>query len=484
MENEMELQQIIYKTLAVQIEFGVYRFEEQLPTIEEASQLFLVSTDTVRSAYLRLKHDGYITLSRSVGALVKVSYDTEDTDRHIQNFYAIRKDALIELSRSMRPLLSYAQWVGFKKASPETLDQMEALALRTDILPPYRMIRHLQLIYGSLQNELLTRMVWQIFMFFQAPLFSIRFTARRYEGDNSLLYMIRLCRQKDWAALRSSIETFQEQLSRALCSFYDSKITVQSPEQQIPFQWTSYKKATQRCYSLGMELLKAINREIYPAGTFLPSLERLAKERQVSVSTIRRTLTLLNSIGVTKSFNGLGTQILSQEEIAENCDFTNPVLQRRLLDYAQSMQIIALSCREVSRITAAAFTPADRALVMERLKLLQRLGRQELASYGILELFTHMAPYQAIRNIYTELYQQLLWGYPLRSIITDQARRTACIAYLDTFMECLEQSDVEGLSAHLEEFIYSELRFASAELEKLGIGNVTPLALRDFNLSF
>lgn len=54
MENEMELQQIIYKTLAVQIEFGVYRFEEQLPTIEEASQLFLVSTDTVRSAYLRL----------------------------------------------------------------------------------------------------------------------------------------------------------------------------------------------------------------------------------------------------------------------------------------------------------------------------------------------------------------------------------------------------------------------------------------------
>jgi len=121
---------------------------------------------------------------------------------------------------------------------------------------------------------------------------------------------------------------------------------------------------------------------------------------------------------------------------------------------------------------------------MERLKLLQRLGRQELASYGILELFTHMAPYQAIRNIYTELYQQLLWGYPLRSIITDQARRTACIAYLDTFMECLEQSDVESLSAHLEEFIFSELRFASAELEKLGIGNVTPLALRDFNLSF
>ena len=66
------------------------------------------------------------------------------------------------------------------------------------------------------------------------------------------------------------------------------------------------------------------------------------------------------------------------------------------------MQIIALSCREVSRITAAAFTPADRARVMERLKLLQRLGRQELASYGILELFTHMAPYQAIRNIYTD----------------------------------------------------------------------------------
>ena len=56
----------------MQIRFGTYHYGNHLPTLEEASQLFLVSIDTVRAAYLSLKQEGYISLSRSVGAVVKV----------------------------------------------------------------------------------------------------------------------------------------------------------------------------------------------------------------------------------------------------------------------------------------------------------------------------------------------------------------------------------------------------------------------------
>ena len=48
--NENELQQVIYNVLLMQIRFGTYHYGEHLPTLEEASQLFLVSIDTVRAA--------------------------------------------------------------------------------------------------------------------------------------------------------------------------------------------------------------------------------------------------------------------------------------------------------------------------------------------------------------------------------------------------------------------------------------------------
>ena len=72
--NVNELQQVIYNVLLMQIRFGAYRYGARLPTLEEASQLFLVSIDTVRAAYLSLKQEGYISLSRSVGASVRVLY--------------------------------------------------------------------------------------------------------------------------------------------------------------------------------------------------------------------------------------------------------------------------------------------------------------------------------------------------------------------------------------------------------------------------
>ena len=196
LENENELQQVIYNVLLMQIRFGTYRYGERLPTLEEASQLFLVSIDTVRAAYLSLKKDGYISLSRSVGASVKVFYTSQEIEQHIQAFYTLRKDGIIDISRSMRPLFSHAQCIGFKKASPETLDKIQALASDRSLLPSYILIQILQYIYGSLNNDLMMRLIWRIFMSFQAPFLSIKRNIKRVEEkEDPLLCMIQFCRK-------------------------------------------------------------------------------------------------------------------------------------------------------------------------------------------------------------------------------------------------------------------------------------------------
>ncbi|MBU9727184.1 GntR family transcriptional regulator [Diplocloster modestus] len=120
---------------------------------------------------------------------------------------------------------------------------------------------------------------------------------------------------------------------------------VHTPIYNVKYSWSSYKKPSQICYSLGMELLTGISRGDYPAGSFLPSLEKLAKEKKVSISTVRRTLLLLGYIGATRSVNGVGTLVMSLDKSADNCDFTQPIVRKRLMDFAESLHFLALSCR-------------------------------------------------------------------------------------------------------------------------------------------
>lgn len=163
----MELQQVIYHIFVTQIEFGTYRLGDRLPTIEEAGQLLFVSPDTVRSAYLRLKKEGYITLSKHIGAAVAVQFNEQEINNHILSYFVLRKNAMIDLSLSMKPLFAHIQCVCLKNAGPKLLDQIESITSQQDCLASYSMIQYMLHIYGSLENDLLMRLVWQVFMFFR-----------------------------------------------------------------------------------------------------------------------------------------------------------------------------------------------------------------------------------------------------------------------------------------------------------------------------
>ena len=66
-------------------------------------------------------------------------------------------------------------------------------------------------------------------------------------------------------------------------------IALPIPETLESFKWSSYKKVSQRCYSLGLEIMTGITWGDYPVGYKLPSMRELAEEKHVSVDTVRRT---------------------------------------------------------------------------------------------------------------------------------------------------------------------------------------------------
>ena len=475
----VEYHQVIYRVLKTQIQFGVYRFGDRLPRIEDACQLFLVSLPTIRAAYQSLRREGLVTISKNIGVKVVVNYSGQEIEKNIQTFFALRREALTDLSRSVQLLFSHAKWACFRNAPPELFDTMEQSLRQKGVHPSYRMIQLLQQIYGVLKNDLLMRLIWQIFMFYQAPFLSVAESPDELKLDAApLLRMTGYCREEKWDQLRAAVDSSQEKFSLALIRFYDSRIVQPSPKSQTAFLWCSYKKPSQICYSLGMELLIQISRGSYPAGTYLPPAGKLAKEKGVCVSTVRRALAVLNGIGVTKSVNGTGTQVLPVEQIGENCDLTQSAVRRRLLDFAQSLQLLALSCKEVSQVT---LTSIDRSAVgqfVDRLCLLERVQRCGLAPYGILELITHLAPYQALRTVYGQLFQQLMWGYPLRSMYKEpQVRQALYRPSFERLLHCLERLDPAGFSSELEGMLLRELDCAVKLLVSLGIKEAGALSL-------
>ncbi len=481
METSTELRKVVHSTLLTQIRFGVYHCGERLPTIEEASARFRVSIDTARAAYLRLKDEGYITLTKNVGAAVKVNYSNQETERFIQMFFSARKNAMVDLGNAMRPLFGNAQWVGLKNASEETLQAMEGLLGESRASAPYAMLEHFNQKYKALGNTLLMRLVWQTFMFLHEPFFSVEENLRYFDGSAQYLPMIlSLCRTKDWPALRVAVEGSIERLSPAISQFYKARITMLPPEKEVDFCWSSYQKSQQLCYSLAMELLISINRGLYPVGSLLPPQKELAAQRSVSVSTVRRAFALLGSVGAIKSAKYVGTQILPLEKATENSDLTKPVLRRRLLDMAESLQIFALSCKEVSQLTLSSFDANAVAELCSELKAYKRQQRGEVLSYFIMNLIGGCAPYQAIRTVYSELLRQFFWACALRGVMGGgEATNHMYHSYFDVLIPSLERRDFLRFSAAVEDLMIHELGRFMGALSQIGIPGAERILIPD-----
>lgn len=471
MENSMELQQVIYHVLKTQIQFGVYRFGERLPTIEDAARLFLVSVKTIRAAYCQLQRDGYITISKSVGVKVGISYSGQDAEAYIQQFFTEQKDALLDLGRSMGLLFGNAQWLGFKHASPKLLDEIEELSAPDERMAPYVMIRQLQAVYGVLGNDLLMRLVWQAFMFSMAPFLGISGNLARLNPDRDpLLQMTALCRERNWPALRACVDAFQEQRGAAFHQFFTDRIRHSVTDKKAVFTWSVYQKASQLCYSLGMEFLIAISLGKYPPDSLLPSLNAMAREKHVSVNTVRRTMALLNDIGAVKTINGVGTRVLPPEEITKNCDLSGTSAHRQLFNYAKSVHILTLSCRQVAMDTLSSMDRKTAEKWSVQLAGYARMRRHELTPYAIVNLISKDAPSAAVRTVYTALFRSLFWGYPLRSLVKDpQGYNAFYVPQLQYILDCLERSDAAAFSARLEELMWYEMNSIVGQLAELGI---------------
>lgn len=219
-----------------------------------------------------------------------------------------------------------------------------------------------------------------------------------------------------------------------------------------------------------MRILQGVRSGLYPIGSFLPSPAAMAREQQVSINTVRRSLALLNKLGAVQSINRVGTKVMLPASGPLRKNSMDAAIKKRLLDFNKGIQIMAFSCRLTARTNIDSMDAISAVQWIEQLDQTVRIGRYEILLYVCMECITQFSPYQAVRAVYAELLRQLFWGYPLRDMHGNQEEVNAFyLPYLEYFKECLQRLDGRNFSKKLEELLIIEVAFTKKLLADMGL---------------
>ena len=183
-----------------------------------------------------------------------------------------------------------------------------------------------------------------------------------------------------------------------------------------------------------------------------------------------------------KSSRPLGARVLPPSQSADHCDFTLPDLRRRLLDVAESLQIFALSGKDVSELTLSSLDEASLLSWKQYLMDLKRRGLSQRVIYASLFLISRDGPSQTLRTIYSELLQLLFWGNPIEALMGELENDPLFfVSSLDRMAASLERRETAVFSYTLEFLLIHELRRTVEVLLGLGIREAGNILIPDTN---
>lgn len=462
MKDTQDLYKIVYEHYANKIRFGLYREGDSLPTIEKISGQFNISVNTVRQSLINLERDGYVRLTRGRPAIVTAAYsDEECRARYIEHFTA-RHEALEDLRAFLPEIFAKTLLHAFYFMKPKDSKRLMDLLLQTSLEDSLPFFDPLRFVLSSLRNPFLESMHLDASMFTHLSQKKMSIIGLPYDLGTFAVFL------KDFNQLTHYKDredyTGMCQIITKVCALLSEQIGCLNREvtdrfgenpKQIPFVWHVQFGRPQVYYNVAVHIIAEVRRGIYKNEEFLPTPAALAEKYGVSLISIRRTIALLNSVGLTETINGRGTRISLYRRPLESLDLSSPGTRKSLLYYLMGLQLITINVRTVAQESFDKITP-------ERIEEITRLYEQETRSGQY--LFTQGQIFKTvfyshknseIQAIFSPLIHIMSWGIPLSYVgNSDMAARGE---ELDLLISLLKSGDSEGFARQLEENSWSIL---------------------------
>lgn len=446
LDNITQFSNIIYEFFYMRFKFGYYRYGETLPPIDTICREFSVAPETVKNAFRTLRSEGYIDMHG--GRLTKALYEEEEETRQdtIHQYFSARYEASTDLYESVGQVFAPILLRGLRQITPDDITLLRQYARQASYSD---VLYFLCCILQKFNNPLIMNLFWETAFF--VGLFFLRVDAEEEFHDRTgshaaMENIISCCEEQDWTGLYEALIRFQDTFSRPTLQYlrrYQNTDT-----RQLPFIWRVYYGRPQICYRLATHVLHSIYIGEYRGQAYLPSYETMAKRYGVSVSTIRRTVNVLNQLGVAESVNGIGTRVFSTPGTGCAPALNSPPIRRNLALFFQAYEMIVYTCE-------CAFGPSLDSLPSGHTEELAGLLEDNLQTNRCEFTFWHLLmciaihnPSPGIREIYSKIYSLFLWGYALNAEISDPAEYERLNRnFTETILSALNSRDHEACVA-------------------------------------
>lgn len=469
MEQEQQISNLIYEFFYMRIHFEYYKCGDTLPSIDTLCRQFCVSPQTVKAALRQLRAEGYISMRNGRATRIIYRQTRQELIRFVLGFFSERRTAFPDLCRTAElisvPLFSEA----FRRMEENDflhLSRYIERAQSDDLLYFYSYVLQ------KLENPLAMNLFWEISMFM-----GLMFIGEK-GGDG--FYNKKLLREgieeiisykntQDLKSLHGAILKHQKESMEEALRYVAQYVPLSGKQKQTPFVWHIYRERPQLCYSLATRILFGIYLGEYRETEYLPSYEKMAEKYNVSLSTIRRTVRILNQSGAAESVNGVGTRVFSIGQRCNMPDFTIPAVRRNLAFFVQSYEIIIYSCERAAVATLLALTEKERGRLKEQLKKNVDEKRCGMTPWHLLLCISQSNPLNGIREIYSKIFGLFLWGYPLKGSQKETAKLDSELRiFTEKMLQYLEQGDFVRCGRCMKET--STYQFHASEQYLLSIG--------------
>ena len=455
----------IYQSLRKQLQLGFYD-GVRFPSVQEISRQYGISTCPAQRALKMLENDGLIKLCRGKPTLVM----GRPYENYLQSeVYLRRSRSLADLTQSLRlisPAISLQAIYGAAGAasraigsaagaSSQTIGSATGAASQTigsatdaasltidsaagassqpanSCIPArgttqQKPVRRLyELFRQTLQclgSTMISSLYYDMGAYIESAYLDILHEQYGVKKGNAILddaadflqQLIYQAREIPPEALERQLQSLNDSFYEKLMPYLKQTVSAENNAEE-PFIWEPHKGRTRHCDIIAMDMLCKINQGIYPEGALLPNCETLADTYHVSVITIRRTISLMNKLGLTRSVNGIGTRViwLPNSEIPQI--FKDLMLNDNLKAFLEALQLLAITCEGVVNCSFPLFSEESFDRLSRAMDEAAEKKSMVAVISSVMQAVIHDCPLLAIREIYSKITLQLLKGSVLRA---------------------------------------------------------------------
>ena len=458
-DSENMIYNLVCDYYETRILMGACRYGELLPSISKIGESFQMAPRTVRAAFSRLEEKGYIRIESRKAAKVIYQVNDERINENAALYFVPRREGMVDFCHSGRlliePIWEYAQG-SLDQETWGRLKQKLAQAANVDLSVSTRL--HIYA-FAALQNKLILNFYWELLRYIRFPYLS-GYDAHR-ERDRELLTH---GEENDTVFMRAAFEEdFGRGLKRllAFCSQAEERYGLKGRE-QIPFRWSVYRQRPQLCYTLVSRIIFEIIKGTYPIGSFLPSLPTMSEQLDVSYRTLRRAVSILNSLGIIHSYQGKGSRVLMT---IGSIDFQRPEIREGFRLYRDSLQFMALTVRPVFLYTLEHVEPEERQRLAEKFADIVNRHKCQYCFKLAIDFIRSQCPLATVRECYVRLEEFLVWGYPFVLYRAGEQRLQEEYAQMTwAAAEYLKKGQWEKFADHWKELMEREYEKAGSML--------------------